>query len=61
MKTQSNLILAICSLALTLVVLELAPSALDLPRAAAVHIPSNNPQKSTFWHTIRKISVNATL
>ena len=61
MKTDSDLILAGCALLLTLVVLELAPSALGLPTAAAVHIPSNNPQKSTFWHVIRKISVNATL
>ena len=61
MKTNSDLFLAGCALLLTLVVLELAPSALGLPTAAAVHIPSNNPQKSTFWHVIRKISVNATL
>ena len=61
MKTESNPILAVCILALTLVVLELVPSALGLPTAAAVHIPSNNPEKSTFWHIIRKISVNATL
>jgi len=39
MKTHSNLILAACTLALMLVVLELAPSALGLPAAAAGHIP----------------------
>jgi len=39
MKTHSNLILAACTLALTLVVLQLAPSALGLHTAAAGHIP----------------------
>ena len=39
MKTHSNIILAVCTLALTLVVLELAPSALGLPTAAAGDVP----------------------
>jgi len=39
MKTHSNLILAACTLALTLVVLQLAPPALGLPTASAGHIP----------------------
>ena len=35
MKTHSNVILAACTLALTLVVLELAPSAVGLPTDSA--------------------------
>lgn len=43
MKTESNLILAACTLALTLVVLELAPSALGLLSAAGDIPPGLTP------------------
>jgi hypothetical protein len=41
MKTHSKLIVAVFALALTLVVLQLAPSALDLHAASSGHIPPN--------------------